>query len=152
MPGAHHTARTTRRLGRFAAAALALALLGSVPGCACPPHGRAAPTGAPSAPARINHIVLFTLRDPADADALIADARESLAPIPSVVSIFCGKHLDAGRSGVMTDYHACVYVGFDSPDGYSEYVAHPRHQQLVARWKDRLAGYRVYDVLDPSAQ
>jgi hypothetical protein len=143
-----------RVISRVTAVAVVILPLGGVAGCACPrPAGAPAlVANAPTTPARINHVVLFSLKNPADADALVADSRESLGAIPSVTSIFCGKHVDAGRPGVMTDYDACVYVGFDSLESYSDYVAHPRHQELVARWKDRLIDYRVYDVLDESAR
>lgn len=129
---------------------LALAILGAAVAAGCAASGTAHDerTAPPPPPARINHIVLFDLRNAADADALIADSRESLGSIPGVVSLFCGKHVDAGRPAVMTDYDACVYVGFDSLEDYGAYVADARHQALVARWKDRLHGYRVYDVLD----
>ncbi len=106
---------------------------------------------APSVPARINHVVFFDLKDPADADALVSDSRRSLGSIPAVVSLFCGKHVDSGRPAVLTDYDACVYVGFDSLEDYAAYVADQRHRDLVARWRDRLVGYSVYDVLDDTA-
>jgi hypothetical protein len=133
-------------------ASAAAAGFGWLGGCASTAFDRAGDAGPPAPPARINHVVLFALHDPRDADALIADSRRSLGVIPGVTSLFCGKHVDTGRPGIMTDYDACVYVGFDSLEDYGAYVADPRHQELVTRWRDRLEGYRVYDVLDESAR
>lgn len=132
-------------------AAAALLLLPVLSACSVAPEatGPGEEMLAPP-PARINHIVFFDLLEAGDAPALIADSRASLGPIPEVRSLFCGRHVDAGRAAVRTDYDVCVYVGFDSLDDYAAYVEDPRHKALVARWQGRMEGYRVYDVLDES--
>jgi hypothetical protein len=104
------------------------------------------------APARINHVVFFGLLDPADSGALVEDCQESLSEIPGVVSLFCGRHVEAGRASVLSDYDVCLYVGFDSLADYDLYVDHPNHTGLVDRWKSRFDWYRVYDVEDSSAR
>lgn len=111
-------------------------------------HAPGAGATAPKAPAAVNHIVLFDLRDPADADALTADSRVSLGRIPGVISLFAGRHLDTGRPTVRADYDACVYIGFATTTDYAEYLKHPEHTGLLARWKDRIESYTIYDVAD----
>lgn len=131
----------------LAFAAIALGVLSGVPGCA-----RSRPTSddlyQPWTPGAVNHIVLFKLVDPADADGLVADSRKTLAEIPGVVSLFAGRRVDTGRAQAETDYDACVYVGFADTASYDAYVTHPRHTSLVGRWKERFEWYKVYDIAD----
>ncbi len=109
---------------------------------------RQSQTARPVAPAAINHIVFFKLRDPGDAGALIDDSRRMLGEIPGVLSLFAGPHIETGRASVETDYDACLYVGFATPEDYAAYVVHPNHTGLVGKWKDRFEWYRVFDVED----
>lgn len=99
-------------------------------------------------PARISHIVLVKLKNPADAPALIADSDAKLARIPGVTAYACGRHLDMGRPTVIHDYDVGLYVGFDSTEDYAVYVDHPDHKALVAEWKPKSEWLHVYDVLD----
>lgn len=99
-------------------------------------------------PATINHIVFFVLHDPADRAAVIADCDRLLATIPSVTSYFCGEHLDTGRATVDSAYDVGLYVGFDSLDGYAQYVDHPQHIELVTTWRPKLKQLVVRDVWD----
>jgi hypothetical protein len=99
--------------------------------------------------AAISHVVFVDLADPADADALLADARAMLSPIPSVTAYSAGKHLDTGRPTVMGDYDVGMILGFDDAAGLNAYVAHPDHVAFVERWRPRLTGLRVYDIAEP---
>jgi hypothetical protein len=99
--------------------------------------------------AAISHVVFVDLADPADADALLADARATLAPIPSVTAYSAGKHLDTGRPTVLGDYDVGMVLGFDDTRGLNAYVAHPDHIAFVERWRPRLTGLRVYDIAEP---
>lgn len=99
-------------------------------------------------PALISHVVLITLRDPSDAEALIADCDRMLGTIPSVVSYACGKPLDTGRDSVDGAYHVGLYVGFDSAVGYSDYLTHEAHVELVEAWKARTESMRIFDIAD----
>ena len=111
--------------------------------CAGPP--------APRRPAPILHLVYFQLVEPADAEQLLADCEELLTPIPSVVAYAAGRHLDTGRDTVDGDYDLALLVGFVDIEGYQEYLEHPLHLELLARWKDRLESYTIHDVLDQPA-
>ena len=128
-----------------AATGMALSGVGCAARLCDTPQSRAT---RPMAPAAINHIVFFKLRDPGDAGALIDDSRRMLGEIPGVLSLFAGPHIDTGRASVETDYDACLYVGFATPDDYAAYVVHPNHTGLVGKWKDRFEWYRVYDITD----
>lgn len=99
--------------------------------------------------AAISHVVFVDLADPADADALLADARAMLAPIPSVTAYSAGKHLDTGRPTVLGDYDIGMILGFDDAAGLNAYVVHPDHVAFVERWRPRLTGLRVYDIAEP---
>ncbi len=99
-------------------------------------------------PAIINHIVFFTLNDPADADALIHDCDTLLASIPGVVTYACGKHLDTGRPTVDGNYDVGLYVGFNSREDYAAYVEHPAHKDLVTCWRPKIKSMRIHDIND----
>jgi len=125
-------------LAPAAACAIALAAAALPAGCA----------STPPRPARINHVVFFTLANPADADALIRECDERLATIPGITSYYCGPPLDTGRETVLADYDVGFYVGFDSLDDYENYIEHPQHQAMVADWRPRLESLHVRDVVD----
>jgi hypothetical protein len=101
-------------------------------------------------PAVISHVVLITLNDGADAGALIADCDRLIGTIPSVVSYACGSPLESDRAAVDGSYHVGLFVGFDSAEGYAQYVDHEAHIALVDAWKARTASMRIFDVADPT--
>ena len=111
-------------------------LLGAITGC------------APDRPARINHVVLFKLQEPAEAGELIADCDRELAVIPGVTSYFCGPPGDFGRDIVDSNYDVGFYVGFDTDEAYEAYLVDPRHVETVNKWKPRWEWIRIYDVMD----
>ncbi|GJM18427.1 MAG: hypothetical protein DHS20C14_06400 [Phycisphaeraceae bacterium] len=104
-------------------------------------------TGAPR-PAPISHVVLVKLADPSEADALIVHCDANLRTIPSVVSYACGHHVDTGRTNIDSDYDVAIYIGFDSTEGYADYVVHPLHVDVLQTWGDRLEWIRIHDFLD----
>lgn len=125
-------------------AAVLIAAVLAAGGCAAE-HARR----GPPRPARINHLAFFKLKNPAEADALIADCDSMLATIPGVVSYYAGKHLDTGRGPrVDGDYDVGFYVGFESEADYARYVDHPAHVAAVEKWRPRWQWIRVHDVLD----
>jgi hypothetical protein len=111
-------------------------------GCAAAP-----PAPAPR-PARISHLVLVKLRDPAQGSALIADCDRLLADIPSVVAYAAGRHLETGRDNVESGYDVGLYLGFDTEEGYTRYIEHPHHQEILRLWEPSVEWLRVYDVVD----
>lgn len=102
-------------------------------------------------PARINHVVLFDLREGTDEDTFLADCRDRLSRIPGVTSVFCGRHFDTGRDKVVDTYDIGLYVGLESADAYAAYLTHPDHLGLVNRWKSSFNSYWVYDIEDTLA-
>ena len=98
----------------------------------------------------ISHVVLSELSDPSLAGALIADCDWLLTDIKEVSSYASGQHLDTGRTTVQSDYDVGLYIGFDSIEDYARYVEHPRHVELVDRWRSRISRMRVYDIGDPT--
>ena len=102
----------------------------------------------PPRPAPLNHVVIFKLKDPGEARELIAACERELAEIPGIVSLFCGQHLETGRTTVESGYDVCLYVGFEGREAYEGYVVHPVHTALLGQWKERFEWFRVYDVLD----
>lgn len=105
------------------------------------------PGGAPR-PARLNHVVLFTLHDPDDADAFIIDCDEHLPSIPAVSAYAAGPPLPTEREVAVMDYDVGLYLGFESREGLQSYLAHPSHEALVGAWQSRIRRMRVIDILD----
>jgi hypothetical protein len=106
------------------------------------------PAPGPARPGRINHVVFFTLHDPADAGELIGDCDRMLTTVPGIVSSYAGTRLEPTREGIASDYDVGFYVGFMSEADYQTYLDHPAHLEVVKKWRPRLRRLRVYDVAD----
>jgi len=104
----------------------------------------------PPRPSPINHVVFFSLTDPSESAALIADCDQRLAAIPGITSYFCGTPLDTGRATVDAQYDVGLYLGFASIDDYAAYVDHPEHTALVEEWGPEFQTLLIRDVLDES--
>lgn len=98
--------------------------------------------------ANLNHIVLVTLKNDADSGDLIRDCNALLEPIPSVRTYWVGTPLDIGRGpSIDGNYSVGMCIGFDGIPGYREYLAHPKHVELVEKWKPRWSEVRLFDVI-----
>jgi hypothetical protein len=133
---------------RTLAAAVCLAVL------AAPAPARAdEKAAAPTAP--YVHVVIFHLKKDAPAgtaDALIADAFEILAKIPSVRGIQAGKPADKSTPNFSRkDYQVGLVVFFDNAEGLQTYLDHPLHLKYVEKHLKHVdeAKLTVYDFLNP---
>jgi len=106
------------------------------------------PGRTPPRPAVINHVVFFKLNEGEDVELLQVECDRDIASIPGVVSYWCGRHGDFGRSTVDGEYDLGLYVGFNSAPDYAAYVDHPNHVALVKKWKPRFEWIRVHDIVD----
>lgn len=116
--------------------------------CVCSMLVGCASGGSGLRPARISHVVLFSLKDPADRAELLADCDENMPRIAGVVAYAGGRPLDVGREMVDGDYNVGLYIGFKTEAAYAAYLDNERHLSLVEKWKSRIAEMRVFDVLD----
>lgn len=114
--------------------------------------GCAQKTHQPMDPGAINHVVLFTLQDPSQGEALQRDCAARLKHIPSVVAYACGEHVDAGRQNVDGDYTLGLFVSFQDMAGYKAYLVHPDHVALVEKWKPRFSEVTIYDIGNESSK
>ena len=106
-------------------------------------------SSSPPRPARINHVVLFKLKNPADARELIADCDRTLSVIPGVVAYFAGQHFDTGRGDrVEHDYDVAAYFGFKSEVDYASFIQHSSHIAAANKWRPRTEWMRIDDILD----
>ena len=96
--------------------------------------------------ASLNHVVLISLADPADAAECEADCRRMLAEIPVVRTLWVGTPVDTGRAAVDGDYEVGLCVGLDGTDDLQRYLEAPSHLTLVEKWRPRAAGFRIFDV------
>ena len=101
----------------------------------------------PHDPGMINHVVLITLEDPSEAEALRADCDSMLSTIPSVTVYACGPHVETGRSkAVVNEYTLGLLVSFQDMAGYSAYLEHPGHLALLEKWKSKFSKLTIYDI------
>ena len=96
--------------------------------------------------ASLNHVVLISLQDPADAPECLADCREMLARVDAVETIWVGTHADTGRKAVDGNYDVGLCVGLADEEALQAYLDHPSHLELVEKWAPRAAGFRIFDV------
>jgi hypothetical protein len=107
-----------------------------------------AQTPAPDAP--VVHVVLFDLPEGASADdarALAEDSRRLLRDIPGVESVAVGPKAVDDRDAHVKDYDVALCVRLRSLADLKSYGPHPRHRELVEKWKGR-ATWRVVDFYD----
>ncbi|MCA9288201.1 MAG: Dabb family protein [Phycisphaerales bacterium] len=142
----------TRTARRTTAAGLLIGVSASLAACSTRP----ARVDAPAATTRLDtprlpevqHVVLLRLKDPLDTPDLVRSCNSLAEGVPSVRSAFAGLHVEIGRSNVDRDYDLCFIVGFDTVEGYREYLDHPLHLRLLDEWRDRLEWIRVVDARD----
>ncbi len=125
---------------RFLLAAL---LLLAAAGCAAAPP-------RPLRPARINHVVLFKLKDPSEAAQLIHDCNELLKAVPVIATGWAGTRLETARAADSGggDFDVSFYAGFRTVADYAVYLDHPAHVAAATRWGPHLEWIRFHDVLD----
>ena len=100
-------------------------------------------------PPRIHHVVLFKLGDPGAVPEFIAESDAMLADIPGVQSYFSGTPLDTSRDApVDLNFDVFFSFGFGSVEDYKAYLNHPRHVELITRWRPRLEWIRVHDAIE----
>ncbi|HXG11880.1 MAG TPA: Dabb family protein [Gemmataceae bacterium] len=113
-------------------------------------EGKAAPQTAPYV-----HVVIFHLKKDAPkgtAEALIADAYELLAKIPSVRGIQAGLPAEkATPTYAKKDYQVGLLVLFDNYEGLETYLNHPLHTQYVEKHLKHVdeSKLQVYDFIKP---
>lgn len=98
------------------------------------------------------HAVIFYLKKDApkdEAKALIADASELLAKIPTVRLVKAGVPADKATPKVaVTDYQVGLLVLFDNYDGLKTYLDHPLHTKYVEKHEKHIDKVLVYDFLN----
>ena len=108
---------------------------------------------APKTAQFIHSVVLYLTKDAptGQADAMIADAYELLADIPSVRGIRAGKPVVKPTPDIAkTDFQVGLTVTFDNLEGLDIYIKHPLHLKYVEKHgkyldREKLA---VYDYED----
>lgn len=107
-------------------------------------HDERASTGA----APVLHVVLITLRADAPAAAateLIADSKALLPQVEGVQDVRAGRRAAAERDVHVKDYDVALCVRLARVEDLEVYARHPRHVELLARHRARIANLRVID-------
>jgi hypothetical protein len=109
---------------------------------------------APVAPASargVLHVVLIALAPDAPPDAaaeIVADSKHLLARIPGVLDVRAGRKAAAERDAHVKDYDVALSVRLSSAADLAVYASDPRHLELLAKHRRRIAGLRVIDFFD----
>jgi hypothetical protein len=77
----------------------------------------------------IRHVVLFSVRDPADLE-LVQGALSRLAEIPEVLRLEVSRNLK--RDGLSAEIDLVVYGEFDDLEALDRYKAHPIYAESVS--------------------
>ena len=122
---------------RIAIACMALVAVGlpALGGC----------SGASSSRTSINHVVLVTLNDPSQREALAGETRAMLAHIPGVEAFSVGTPVDIGRSAVDGAYDVGFVARFDGREAYEACEHDAEHVRLRESWRSRVKQIRMYD-------
>lgn len=103
---------------------------------------------------KLVHTVIFYLKKDTPqvaAEALITDAHDLLAKIPSVRLLKVGRRVGKTRPELgNTDFQIGLLVLFDDAQGLSQYLEHPKHKEYVGRHQKVLEKVVAYDFEDPS--
>jgi hypothetical protein len=102
-------------------------------------------------PVLIHHVVLVELGSSEEAAEMIADCDRLLPAIPEVRNYWRGTPFEMGREAVRSDYSVGIGMAFASAADYEAYLADPRHEELVAKWRPRWRSSRIFDVGDPGS-
>lgn len=84
-------------------------------------------------PARINHVVVFWLKDHGNAAqrAKIIETSETFRKIPGVISVSAGPCIPSVRPIVDSTFDVAVTLTFASQADLQRYVEHPLHKAAV---------------------
>ena len=121
-----------------------------VTGASIPFGCRTAPPSPSCTTSNLNHVVLISLQDPADAEACAEDCRTMLAAIPAVHTLWVGTPVDTGRAAVDDDYEVGLCVGFQTRADLQTYLDAPEHVRLVEIWGPKASRFRIFDVGKPA--
>ena len=97
------------------------------------------------------HLILFRPRAglPAPARRALADAlTNAIRAIPSVRRVSVGRRVTHGRGYeqmMRTDFSYAAMLQFDDVEGLTEYLEHPAHEELAARFFDAFEEALMYD-------
>src|SRR5512140_715243 len=94
------------------------------------------------------HVVLFWLKKgtpDSELDAMIADAQNSLAKIPSVTNLWAGRPHGSSRDVVDSSYDVGLCVTFADPAAHDKYQDHESHRQFLKRHGKSWDCIKVYD-------
>jgi hypothetical protein len=98
------------------------------------------------------HSVIFYLKKGApenEAEALVADAHQILAKIPTVHNLHAGTPAEKGTPKVaVKDYQVGLLVLFEDADGLQTYLEHPLHRDYVSKHEKYIEKVLVYDFED----
>lgn len=94
----------------------------------------------------LSHGVFFTLADPGDRAALVADCAALVAATDGVLAHAVGPRVeDLARPVNDQAFDVGLWILFADHAAHDAYQVSPAHLHLIERWGDRLAGARVFD-------
>jgi len=95
----------------------------------------------------VAHNVFFALTDNSEAakKALLDDCDKLLAPLPGIVFYAAGTPSDMSRDVNDRDFDVSLHVVFTNKAALEQYLAAPKHLELVEKHKANFKKIRVFD-------
>ena len=87
----------------------------------------------------IRHIVLFSMKKPADLDGMV-HALLNLRSIPEVVALSCSRNLAS------SEFDAALTVDVRDAEALQAYREHPQHAPVLERMRDSCRRIDVADI------
>ena len=106
--------------------------------------------GADLESAPFMHVVLFKLKADApegEREALVTDAEELLAKVPSVKEVRAGPRAPVDRPYNLKDFDVALLVKFADKAGLEEYIEHPLHKKYVEKHSQYWEEVKVADFV-----
>ena len=91
------------------------------------------PTGFAASAPQINHVVIFWLKRPSNAQDLstLAQASKKFRSIPGVLNVAVGPALPVRRQGIEQSFDLCVIFTFQNVTALHRFESDPRHKEAV---------------------
>ena len=93
----------------------------------------------------VHHVVMFTLKDPAQLEPTVEVLRAMAGRIPTLRAVEVG--VEARPSERSAD--VCLVTRFDDWEGLDAYAVHPHHQQVLDHMATVVARSVKVDWADP---
>ncbi len=103
-------------------------------------------SGKLAQPGQVKHVVIVWLNQASDLDRFMALSKQ-LAELPGVVDYSIGPALPKEQEKMAADFHVGVVVTLEDRQSLSDYLRHPKHQQIIDAMRPLVDHIVAYDFI-----